>query len=414
MRFPFSIALGLVLSLGLAGCNEQGAAPQAAAAPPPTEVTVVTLVAQPVPLTGELPGRTAPYRIAEVRPQVGGVILKRLFEEGSEVTAGQSLYLIDPAPFQASLDSANATLSTAKATLDRNKATLASAVLLAERYRPLVGAGAVSKQAYDDAVASQKQAEADVASGKAAIETAQASIESAKINLAYTNIVSPIAGRTGRSTVTEGALVTASQAASLVTVQQLDPIYVDIVQPSSQILRLRHAVENGTMKSGNATSGPAQAETHLLLEDGSAYAPAGKLQFSEVTVDESTGSVTLRAIFPNTQRLLLPGMYVHAQVQEGVAENALLVPQRAVTHNQKGEATVYVVGTDGKADLRVIQADRTVGAAWLVANDGDGATRGLRAGEKVVVEGLQKIGPGAPVHAVEYSTAASPAVTSAP
>ena len=387
-----SFSLIAVLLVVLAGCKESGA--PAPMAPPPAEVSVVTLTAQPVSLTTDLPGRVSPYQIAEVRPQVNGIIQKRLFEEGAEVAIGQPLYQIDPAPYEAALASA-------KAALDKSNATITSARFLAERNKPLVKAGAVSQQEYDDAFAAQKQAEADIASSQAAVQTAQ-------INLNYAKILSPIAGRTGRSSVTVGALVTANQTTALVIVQQLDPTYVDIVQPSAQLLRLRHALDAGTIKSDEKM----QADAKLLLEDGTPYAAPGKLQFSEVTVDEGTGSVTLRALFPNPGRLLLPGMYVHARLQEGVAQNSLLVPQRGVTHNAKGDATVFVVGPDSKVALRVIKADRTVGDAWLVSN---GVTdgQGLQAGDKVVVEGLQRIGPGATVHAVEFAATPAPAAPAA-
>ncbi|SDU00969.1 membrane fusion protein, multidrug efflux system [Verrucomicrobium sp. GAS474] len=390
-----SLGLGLATALLLAGCGHD--APPQASSPPPAEVSVVTLATVPVPLSSDLPGRTSPYRIAEVRPQVNGVIQKRLFEEGAEVTVGQPLYQIDPAPYEAALASAAAAQA-------RAEATLTSARFLAQRNAPLVKAGAVSQQEYDDAVSAQKQAEADIASAKANVATAQ-------INLGYTKITSPIAGRTGRSAVTEGALVTANQTTSLVIVQQLDPIYVDIVQPSAQLLRLRYALASGAIKSDDKDK--MQAETKLLLEDGSAYPLPGKLQFAEVTVDEGTGSLTLRALFPNPQRLLLPGMYVHARVQEGVAQNSLLVPQRAVTYNAKGQATTLVVGPDDKVALRILKPDRTVGDAWLVPNGVDPQTgQGLQARERVIVEGIQKVAPGAAVHATEFTPA--PPAGSAP
>ncbi len=329
----------------------------------------MTVHNQSVSLTTELPARTAAYRVAEVRPQVNGVILKRLFTEGGEVRAGQQLYQIDPAPFQASLESAQAALA-------RAQATQTSAELLAQRYKPLSEARAVSKQDYDNAVASRDQASADVASAKAALDTA-------RINLAYTKVYAPIAGRTGRSSVTEGALVAANQTQSLVVISQLDPIYVDATQASTVLLRLKRALKEGRLK----TAGNSEAETKLTLEDGSAYPQTGRLQFSEVTVDSGTGSVTLRAVFPNPEGLLLPGMFVREQLQEGINDQAILVSQRGVTHNQKGDATVTVVGPDNKADTRVINTERAIGDQWLVGD-------GLKVGDKVIVMGIQGVKDG--------------------
>jgi membrane fusion protein (multidrug efflux system) len=338
------------------------------APPPPSapEVGVVTLQTAPVSLTTDLPGRTVAFRVAEVRPQVNGVILKRLFTEGSDVKSGQQLYQIDPAPFLASLASAQASLS-------RAQATATSTQLLAQRYKPLSEARAVSKQEYDNAVAAQDQAAADVAAAKAAVETA-------RINVAYTHVASPISGRTGRSSVTEGALVNANQTAALVVVQQLDPIYVDVTQPSTVLLGLRRALADGRLKR----VGDDQAQAKLTLEDATPYGPEGKLQFAEVTVDPGTGSVTLRAVFPNPDKLLLPGMFVHERLEDGVDEKGLLVPQRAVTHNQRGDATVVVVGADNKASIRVVKTERAVGDQWLVSD-------GVAAGDKIVVVGLQRI-----------------------
>lgn len=371
------------LALALAGCHPSSSGPGGPGGgqqPPPAEVGVVTLKTERVTLTTELPGRTSPFRIAEVRPQVSGVLQKRLFTEGGEVQAGQQLYQIDPAPYQAALDSAQAALAHAQA-------SVASAKALADRYKALGASNAVSKQDYDNAAASYLQAQADVA-------TAQAAIETAKINLVYTRVLSPITGRTGRS-VTEGGLVTANQTTSLVTVQQLDPIYVDIPQSTASLLRLRRELADGRIKS----SGQDQAQINLILEDGSAYDQPGVLQFSDVTVDEGTGSVILRAVFPNPQNLLLPGMFVTARLEEGVAENGLLVPQQGVTHNQKGDPTVLVVTADNKAELRTIRTERAVGDKWLVAD-------GLQPGDRVIVEGLQKARPGGAVHPAEIGAAA--------
>jgi len=336
---------------------------------PPPEVGVVTLHPQPVTITTDLPGRTAAYRIAEVRPQVSGVILKRLFTEGSDVKVGQQLYQIDPAPFQANLDSAQASLA-------RARATLKSATLLTQRYKPLAEAHAVSQQNYDNAVAAQDQAAADVASAKAAVDTAH-------INLAYTRVLSPISGRTGRSSVTEGALVDANQRTALMVVQQLDPIYVDVTQPSTILLRLQREFAGGQLKK----VGEAQAQAKLILEDDTPYEPTGKLQFAEVAVDSGTGSVTLRAVFPNPQHILLPGMFVHEQLEEGVNEQGLLVSQRAISHNSLGDATTMVVGADNTVSTRVIKTERAIGDQWLVSG-------GVAAGDRVIVVGLQRLGSG--------------------
>jgi membrane fusion protein (multidrug efflux system) len=367
-----TLLIAIAASL-LAACGKQ-APPQS----PPPQVGYVTVQPQSVTITTDLPGRTTAYRIAEIRPQVSGVIQKLMFTQGSEVKAGQQLYQIDPAPFQASLDSALA--AEAKA-----EASLVSARLLAERYKPLAEAHAVSQQDYDNAVSSQAQAAADVA-------TAKASVETARINLVYTRVLSPISGHSSRSSVTEGALVTADQTTALVTVQQLDPIYVDVTQPSSMLLRLRRELASGRLHK----AGDNQAQVRLTLEDSTAYPQPGKLKFSEVTVDQGTGSVTLRAEFPNPDGTLLPGMFVHEQIEEGVNETALLVPQQGITHNQKGEPTAMVVKADGKVELRTLKTDRAIGDQWLVSD-------GLQAGDKVVVQGLQSIKPDVQVNAREIS-----------
>lgn len=349
----------VVAALLLAGCGRQAPPP----APPPPKVSVVTVRAQALPITTELPGRVTAYRTADVRPQVNGIILKRLFVEGSEVKAGQQLYQIDPAPYQAAYDSAVAAQASARA--------------LAARYKPLVEANAVSKQDYDNAVASRLQSDA--------------AVETARINLTYTRVLSPISGRTGRSFMTEGALATANQATALTTVQQLDPIYVDVTQSSTLLLRLRKEAAAGLLKHNEA----GQPEVRVLLEDGSEYAHPGTLEFSEVTVDAGTGSVTLRALMPNPERLLLPGMFVRAQIQEGVREGTVLAPQQGVTHNLKGEPSALVVGADNTVQLRVLQTDRAVGDQWVV-------TQGLQPGDRVIVEGLQLARPGIRVAPEEY------------
>jgi membrane fusion protein (multidrug efflux system) len=334
---------------------------------------------QRIALTTELSGRTSAFLIAEVRPQIGGIIQKRLFTEGSDVKAGEVLYQIDPATYQAAYNSA-------KAALARAEANLNPARLKAERYQELVKINAVSQQDYDDASAALKLAEADVESGKAAVETA-------RINLAYTKVTAPISGRIGRSSVTGGALVTASQSAALATIQQLSPMYVDVTQSSSELLRLKQNLASGLMKS----NGAAQAKVGLLLEDGSAYPLPGTLKFSEVTVDQSTGSVTLRAIFPNPKQTLLPGMFVRTIMEEGIIEHAILVPQRGVTRNPAGNAMAMVVGAEEKVEPRVIKVVRTVGENWLVSE-------GLKEGDRVILEGLQKVRPGTQVKAVPFGS----------
>ena len=373
--------------LVVSGCGKQSStgAPQGG----PPEVGIVVIQTQRVALTTELPGRTSAYLIAEVRPQVGGIIQKRLFTEGSDVKADEVLYQIDPAPYQAAYNSA-------KAALARAEANLIPIRLKAGRYEELITINAVSKQDYDDASAAFKQAEADVEASRAAVETAG-------INLAYTKVTAPISGRIGRSSVTNGALVTASQPAALATIQQLSPIYVDVTQSSAELLRLKRNLASGLLKS----DGEAQAKVRLLLEDGSAYPLPGTLKFSEVTVDQSTGSITLRAIFPNPKQTLLPGMFVRAILEEGVDEHAILVPQRGVTRNPDGSAMVMVVGSEEKVEPRAIKVVRTVGDNWLVSE-------GLKAGDRVILEGLQKARPGTPVKAVPFGSKADGTPASAP
>jgi len=364
-----------VLALGaLAACDDKpnGAANAAPAPPPPAQVTVVTLRHQPAPVTTVLPGRTTAFRVAEVRPQVGGVLRERLFTEGEEASADEPLFRIDPAPFQAALE-------TAEASLARAEASAHSADLTVNRYRPLVRARAVSQQDLDLAEAALRQAQADVASAQAAVDTA-------RINLGYTVVNSPIAGRTGRSSVTVGALVTASQSAPLVTVTQLDPIYVDMTQPSAALLRQRRDVADGVLRRDAAD----RAAAVLILEDGTEYAHRGEIQFSEVIVDQGTGSVTLRAVFPNPDGLLMPGMFVRARVEEGTIDRALLVPQQAVLRTPRGEPMAYVVNAQDVVEQRILKTSRAIGNNWLV-------TEGLAAGDRVVMEGVQRIRAGAKV-----------------
>ncbi len=373
-----SAAALAVTLLCLAGCGKHEAATQHTR----PEVGVVTLVGKAVPLTTELPGRTSAFRIAEVRPQVNGIILRRLFTEGGLVRAGQPLYQIDPAPYQAALDSQ-------KAALARAQARLKSATLLAQRYQPLAETRAVSQQAYDDAVASRDQAAADLMAAKAGYETA-------RINFVYTKVLSPITGIVGRSAVTEGALVTANQPNALASVQQIDPLYVDVTQSSTQLLQLRQALANGQIQRAK---GELAVKAMLTLEDGTQYDKPGKLQFSEVTVDQTTGSVTLRAVFPNPDHRLLPGMFVRASLSDGVVTQGLLVPQQGVTRNQRGEPTALVVNRQGEIEQRELKTDRAIGDQWLVS-------AGLQAGDRVVVEGLQSVKPGMAVTATEARTLA--------
>jgi membrane fusion protein (multidrug efflux system) len=365
----------------LAACDRKPAPP---AAPPPAKVGIVTLKQQSVVLTTELPGRTEAYLTADVRPQVSGVVTRRIFTEGGDVRTGQQLYQIDPATYKAAYD-------TAMAALQYDKAALATARAKAARYKPLAAAQAVSRQDYDDAVATSGEAVANIA-------TAMASIEQANINLAYTKVMAPIAGRIGRSSVTPGALVTANQTTALSTITQLDPIYVDVTQPATTLLRLKQELAAGQLQS----MGPDQAKVTLLLEDGSAYKAAGVLQFSEVTVDESTGTVLLRAIFPNHDHMLLPGLYVRAELLEGANDKAILVPQQGLSRNPHGDATVMLVGPGNKVVLQVVQASRAIGANWLV-------TSGLAPGDKVIVDGLQQLRPGMEVQATEAPENASAA-----
>ncbi|MCY1220954.1 Multidrug resistance protein MexA [compost metagenome] len=351
-------------TLALTGCQE-------ASAPPPAQtpkVGVVTLQPQSFTLTTELPGRTAAFRIAEVRPQVDGIIQKRLFTEGSEVKAGQQLYQIDPSVYAATYKSA--------------QASLASARSLAERYKDLVSDQAVSRQAYDESQAARLQAEA--------------ALEKASIDLRYTKVLAPISGRVGRSAVTEGALVSNGQSQAMATIQQLDPIYVDVTQSTKDLLRLRRELAEGQLEK----AGDSGARVSLLLEDGSEYPHEGSLEFSEVSVDEGTGSVTLRAVFPNPEHTLLPGMFVHARLGSAVKQEAILAPQQGVTRDLKGQATALVVNAENKVELRHLKAERTVGDRWLVSE-------GLNPGDRLITEGLQFVRPGVEVSAAPATNVAA-------
>ena len=370
--------------LWLVGCNGQTEAQQAAQAP---EVAVVVIQPQRVELSTELPGRTSPYRIAEIRPQVNGIVQKRLFQEGADVKAGQLLYQIDSAPFQVAHESARASLAKAQANLPSLK-------LKAERYKELLAEDAVSRQDYDDAAASVEQSRAEVEYWKAAVEAA-------RINLGYTRVAAPISGRIGKSSITDGALVTAYQPAPLAVIQQLDPIYVDVSQSSAELLRLRRSMESGRLSPNGETS----KRVRLLLEDRTPYPQEGTLQFRDVTVDPTTGSFTLRIVVPNQRNLLLPGMFLRAVVQEGVMEQAILAPQQGIIRTPKGEPVAWVVDESGKVQQRPLTLNRTIGNAWLVSS-------GLAAGDRVIVEGMLNVRPGTSVKAVPLSppkeTAAAP------
>jgi membrane fusion protein, multidrug efflux system len=369
--------LWISICLFLTACDKQTSAQEGHQAGP-VEVGVVKVESQRVEITSELPGRTAAHLIAEVRPQVGGIIQKRQFVEGGDVKAGEVLYQIDPAAYQAAHASAKAALGKAEAVLMTTQSK-------ANRYKSLLPLKAVSQQDYEDVAGQLKQAEADV-------ESCKASLTTARINLDYTRVTSPISGRVGRSSVTTGALVTASQGSALCTVQQLDPIYVDMTQSSVEMLRMKQDLANGQLKNG----GVKEAKVRLLLEDGTLYPPEGSLKFSEVTVDQSTGAITLRAVFPNPEQLLLPGMYVRAVIHQGVQEQGIVVPQRGVTRDPRGNASALVVGSDGKVEQRSVTIARALGNKWLVGD-------GLKAGDQLIVEGLQKVQPGVAVKVVPFA-----------
>ncbi|KGD79077.1 efflux RND transporter periplasmic adaptor subunit [Pantoea vagans] len=382
---PLAAVLMLSGSFLLTGCDNNKSE-QAAQQPP--AVGVVTLKTEPLKISTELPGRTSAYRVAEVRPQVSGIILKRNFVEGSDVKAGQSLYQIDPATYQAAYDSA-------KGDLTQAQANARIAQLTVKRYKPLLGTKYISQQDYDTAVATAAQ-------NDAAVQVAKANVETARINLAYTKVTSPISGRIGKSSVTEGALVQSAQTTALATVQQLDPMYVDVTQSSEDFMRLRSELESGQLKQNDG-----KANVTLLMQNGSSYAQTGTLEFSDVTVDETTGSITLRAIVPNPNHTLLPGMFVRARLDEGINPNAMLVPQQAVTRTPTGQATVMVVGADNKVESRQVTTSQAIGDKWLV-------TDGVKAGERVISTGLQRAKPGAQVTPQEVSDDAKAAPDSKP
>ena len=376
----------LLLAASVAGCNRtQATAPPP---PPPAEVGYVTIEPRRVTLTMELPGRTSAMLVAEVRPEVGGIVRNRLFTEGADVKQGEVLYEIDPSSYEAAHASA-------KAALARAEANVVPRRLKAERYKELVAINAVSRQDADDADAALRQAEADVEGAKAALETA-------RINLAHTRVRAPISGRIGRSVVTTGALVTASQPTALATIQKLDPMYVDVTQSSANLLKLREKISAGKIRKD-----AKGAVARLLLEDGTPYPLSGSLKFSDVTVNPGTGSLILRTVFPNPKGILLPGMYVRAVLEEGTDERGIVVPQRGVTRDPAGKAVALVVGANDNVESRSLEVSRVVGDGWLVE-------KGLSAGDRVIVEGLQKAKPGAKVRPVPFGAPSAPAGSPAP
>ena len=388
---PALTACALATSIALVGCSKDPkGADQAAAAQqmPPTEVGVIVAQPQSVEKIVELTGRTSPYQVSEVRPQANGVVLKRLFVEGSYVQKGQPLFEIDSSVYRASLDNA-------KATVLRHKANLNTLNIKAKRYSQLVGIDAISKQEYDDLIGQVKLAEADVAA-------AEATVRNAEISLGYSTVRAPISGQSSRSTFTAGALVTASQAEPLTTIRQLDPIYVDINQSSSELLRLRQELSKGSIDRSNNT------KVRLKLEDGSYYNIQGNLAFSDASVNQDTGTVTLRAVFDNPNHLLLPGMFANAEIVQGVIPNAYLVPQAALTRTPTGQATIMLVNAKGAVEVRPVETTGVKGKDWIV-------TKGLEVGDKIIVDGIAKVKPEQKVNAKPYQPqAAAPAAGQAP
>jgi len=370
-RIALSLFSALVALVALTGCEQATGQPQASG-PQAVPVGVITLKSQALTLKKELPGRINAFQIAEIRPQVSGIVQSRLFTEGKRVEKGESLYQINPDTFKAQLAVSEAAVASAQASIASSKSK-------ATRFKELLKIQAVSQLDFDEADAAYKQA-------LAALLTAKAQLQTAQINLDYSHVSSPISGQISKSSVTVGALVSANQSTALATVTQLDPTYVDLTQSSNELTRLKKALATGALTVDAAN----QTDVELTMEDGSVYPHKGTLQFSEVTVDPSTGSVTLRAQFPNPENFLLPGMYARASIVEGVVSDAILVPQRGVSRNSKGEPTAMVVNKDNKVESRVLQVDRTIGSNWLVTN-------GIKAGEKLIIEGLQKIRPGSAV-----------------
>lgn len=383
-RFRNSL-LGLMALLSACGRNPGGGAGPGAGGPGgpggpagPVEVSIVTVVTEPVAVRRELPGRLSGVRVAEVRARATGILLKRHFEEGALVKEGQLLFEIDPAPLEAALQSAEANLASARATLQ-------SAQSRANRYRTLVRQNAVSSQENEEAIAAESQA-------KAGILVAQAAVDTARLNLGYSKVLAPISGRIGGALVTEGALVSATEATAMALIQQMDPIFFDFTQSSTEVLRLRRALEEGTLKQ----SGPGAAAVKLLLEDGTEYSHEGKLLFAGVSVDPSTATITLRAEFPNPDQVLLPGMFGRASLEQAVNAEALTLPQRVVARNGDGTGTVMVVNAENKVEPRIVRTDEAVGNKWIIRE-------GVKPGERVIIEGLQKVRPGAEVKPVPFA-----------
>lgn len=373
-RAGMMIAVAIfIVYLVIGGCGEK----QKGGPPPMPEVAVVTIKTSPVVTTTELTGRTSANLVAEVRPQVGGIIQKRLFTEGSDVKAGQALFQIDPALYQAALSNASAALA-------RSEANLSAIQLKTNRLRELLVDKAVSQQDYDDASAALKQTQADIQYGKATLETA-------RINLKYTTIIAPISGRIGRSNVTEGALVTAQQPITLATIQKMDPMYVDVTQSTTEILRLRRQMEEGQLDQ----NGKDQQKVRLILIDGKEYPLKGILKFRDITVDPTTGSVILRMMFPNPKGILMPGMFVRTVVEEGIHKNAILIPHQAISRDPKGNPLTLIVDKDGKVQQKQLTLERAIGNNWLVSS-------GLEPGERVIVEGMLKVKPGVSVKVVPF------------
>jgi len=386
--FPSITAAACILAgMLLTGCKTQQAPPQAG----PAEVAVLTVKAERVVLTTELPGRINSYLVAEIRPQVSGLLQKRLFEEGTHVREGQILYQIDPAPYQATYDQAKAALALSQSEIALAEANLPALRSRAERLKGLVAIHAVGQQDYDDAKAALDQAEANLSVRKTAVEVNRANMRKASIDLSYTPIKAPISGRIGKSNITVGAMVTAYQATPLAVIQQLDPIYVDVTQASADLLRLRRSLEGGKLKQ----SGSGRRKVRLLLEDGTPYPATGTLQFRDVTVDPTTGSMTLRLVFPNPKQVLLPGMFVRAVVEEGVNEQAVLIPQQAVARDPKGNPIALLVNSAGKVEQRPLALDRAIGDKWLV-------TKGLAPGDQLIVERNQSVRAGDTVKTIAF------------
>ena len=381
-----TLSLAALLAALLAGCSKEAVKPPA---PPPAEVSVVTVAAESVDRTTELPGRITPVRESQVRARATGILLKRSFTEGSDVKEGQVLFEIDPLPLQATLSSSKASLAKMEASLKESKARIA-------RYEELVKINAISRQVYDEAVATNAQNEADLLAAKAALQTSE-------LNLGYAQVTAPISGRISRALVTEGALVSATEATQLAVIRQLDPVYFDFTQSSTEVLRLRRALESGSLQGATTN----RASVTLTLEDGTVYPPPGQLLFSDISVDPTTGMITLRAEVPNPENLLMPGMYARAQIVEGVTTNALTIPQRTIARGAAGSSTVLVVNDQNAVEIRSITIDRTVGSKVVVA-------KGLKAGEKVIVEGSQKVRPGAAVKPVPFTPPPEPGSTNAP